>query len=73
MTPAARPRPTGVGRRGGISNDTIRKLVRLLLAGLAAGFFLRAGWPMPVGPTLLLGFIVSVWAIGSFLIERPER
>ncbi len=31
-----------------------------------------AGWPMQIGPTLLLGGAVVMWALGNFAMDRPR-
>jgi hypothetical protein len=72
MPPTDRFRRPWSARGGGVSSDNIRLLARTLLVGLVLGFFLRTGWPMPVGPTLLMGSAITLWALATFATEQPN-
>ena len=79
MPPTERLRRPWSARGGGVSPDTkqwspgtVRVLARVLAVGLVAGFLLRTGWPMPVGPTLLLGSAITLWTLATFAAEQPD-
>ena len=72
MPPTERLRRPWSARGGGATPGTFRLLLRVLLVGLVLGFLLRTGWPMPVGPTLLLGSAVTLGALATFATEQPD-
>jgi hypothetical protein len=46
--------------------------MQVATAGAAVFLIVGTGWPMPAGPTVLLGVAFIIWLVATFALEQPE-
>ena len=61
------PQPS---RRRRITADSSRIGFRAIVVGAAIAL-VAAGWPLPVGTTLVLGVAVLLWVLATMATEEP--
>ena len=62
--------PTQAPDRRRTAADASRIGVRVIVVGAALAV-VAAGWPLPVGPTLVFGVAVLLWALATMATEEP--